>query len=392
VVSIDGNPAPNYYNDYWVQWSVKSPLLAHLAILTSAIYQAEAQNEPPGQSPITLRYKVKSIELLNEMLGNEESATSPEAIAGVLYLMVNEWYWCNRDIVQSHMVGLKEMIRLRGGLHKLGLSGFVRKMVLQYVWRSSSSNLFCKDSNFLSSIDYNVACSYDIEPAFSHVEPTQPRHPVEMSIPFVAAEQDFCSITEELQIGKETATILDDMRFVILLLIKYAEQDSAEPEQMKLTATATWIRDRIASLPDGSSFASPLASDFIYKSCRIAALIYCKAIVERASLTKVCTLKELTHLWATMWRVKLSRWKQIPGIFLFVIASALSAAELTPHGRFTKAMFKTTTSFIGLDYFDFVDAALMAFVKLQRWLRTGGEEVERSSKPVSLEFIHIYES
>ncbi|PMD57233.1 uncharacterized protein K444DRAFT_535084, partial [Hyaloscypha bicolor E] len=372
VVSIDGNPAPNCYNDYWVQWSIKSPLLAHLAILTSAIYQAEAQNEPPGQSPITLRYKVKSIELLNEMLGNEESATSPEAIAGVLYLMVNEWYWCNRDVVQSHIVGLKEMIRLRGGLHNLGLSGFVRKMVLH--------------------IDYNVACSYDIEPAFSHVEPTQPRHPVEMSIPFVAAEQDFCSITEELQIGKETATILDDMRFVILALIKHAEQDSAEPEQMKLTATATWIRDRIASLPDGSSLASPLASDFIYKSCRIAALIYCKAIVERSSLTKVCTLKELTHLWATMWRVKLSRWKQIPGIFLFVIASALSAAELTPHGRFTKAMFKTATSFIGLDYFDFVDAALMAFVKLQRWLRTGGEEVERSSKPVPLEFIHIYES
>jgi hypothetical protein len=92
-----------------------------------------------------------------------------------------------------------------------------------------------------------------------------------------------------------------------------------------------------------------------------------------------------------MWRVKLSGWKQIPGTFLFVIASALSATGLTPHGRFTKAMFKTATSFIGLDYFDFVDAALMAFVKLQRWLRTGGEEVERSSKPVPLEFIHIYE-
>jgi hypothetical protein len=76
-----------------------------------------------------------------------------------------------------------------------------------------------------------------------------------------------------------------------------------------------------------------------------------------------------------MWRVKLSWWKQIPGIFLFIIASALSATELTPHGRFTKAMFKTATSFIGLDYFDFVDAALMGFVKLQ-WLRTEGSEVQ----------------
>jgi hypothetical protein len=38
-------------------------------------------------------------------------------------------------------------------------------------------------------------------------------------------------------------------------------------------------------------------------------------------------------------------------------------------------MFKTATSFIGLDYFDFVDAALMGFVKLQ-WLRTEGSEVQ----------------
>ena len=190
MVSIDGNPAPNCYKSYWVQWSIDSILLAHLAILTPAIYQAEAQNEPPGQSPITLRYKVKRIELLNGMLGNEESATSPETIAGVLYLMANEWYWCNRDVMQNHMVGLKEMIRLRGVLDNLGLSGLMRKMVLQYVLRSSSNILFCKSSNFLSTIDYNVACSHDIKPAFLHVEPTQPRHLVEMSIQFVAVNQE----------------------------------------------------------------------------------------------------------------------------------------------------------------------------------------------------------
>jgi hypothetical protein len=60
-----------------------------------------------------------------------------------------------------------------------------------------------------------------------------------MSILFVAVEQDFCSITEELQIGKETATILDDIRFVFLALIKHAEQDSSESEQMKLTTITT---------------------------------------------------------------------------------------------------------------------------------------------------------
>jgi hypothetical protein len=288
------------------------------------------------------------------------------------------------------MKGLKEMIRLRGGLDHLGMSGFLRKMVLQYVLKNLSETNY-QISNILRSTDYNVACSYDIEPSFPHEVSAQPQYPVEMSIPFVTSEQDFSSSTEQLQICEETAAILDDMRFLFLALVKHLEQNPSEQEQLKLRTTATWIRDRITLLADGSAVDSPLASDFIYKSCRIAALIYCKGILERTSLSKVCTLKELNHLWANMWQVKLSRWKHVPGIFLFVILSALSAAEDAPHGRFIKSIFKTTSSYVGLDYFELVDAALVAFVKMQRWLRTGEREVERLSRPMPLDFMHIYE-
>jgi hypothetical protein len=189
-----------------------------------------------------------------------------------------------------------------------------------------------------------------------------------MSIPFVTSEWDFGLCTEQLQISKETASILDDMRFLFLALAKHVEDDTRE--ERKLMTTAKWIQRHILSLPDGSDVDSPLASDHIYKSCRVAASIYCKAIVERTSLSNICTLQDLNLLWASMWQVKLSRWKQTPGVFFFVLASVISVAEDAPHGRFTKAMFRTTTSFIGLDYFELIDAALMAVVKLQRWLRT----------------------
>jgi hypothetical protein len=211
-----------------------------------------------------------------------------------------------------------------------------------------------------------------------------------VSIPFVTAQQSFSDSTEELQISKETAVILDDMRFLILTLVKQVDRELSEQDKVKLSTTSMWIRDRTASLPDGSAATTPLATDYIYKSCRIAALIYCKAIVERTSLSRVCTLQDLNHLWANMWQIKLSRWKQIPGIFLFIILSALSTAEHTPHGSFLKSMFKTTSAYIGMDNFELVDAALMAFVKLQRWLRTGDGAVAGSSKPVPLDFIHIY--
>jgi hypothetical protein len=206
-----------------------------------------------------------------------------------------------------------------------------------------------------------------------------------MSIPFLAAEGDFSSSTWYFQISTETAAILDDMRFLFVALIKHIDQSASGQDQIKLITTATWIRDRITSLPDAS------AADFTYTSCRIAALIYCKAIISRTSLSEICTLQDLNQLWANMWQVRLSRWKQMPGIFLFVILSALSAAEAAPHGRFMKSMFKTTSAYIGLESFELVDAALTAFVKMQRWLKSGERGIERLEKPVPLTFIHIYE-
>jgi hypothetical protein len=130
VVSIDGHATPNYYNDYWVPWSVKSPLLAYLGIFTAACYQAEALKISPSQSAVVLRYKCKVISLLNGMLCNKETSTSTEAIAGVVYLAVNEWYWSNYENVQAHMKGLKEMVRLRGGLDQLGMDEFPKRMIL----------------------------------------------------------------------------------------------------------------------------------------------------------------------------------------------------------------------------------------------------------------------
>jgi hypothetical protein len=92
AMSIDGNPTPgNYFNDYWVGWAMKSPLLAHLGIFTAACYQAEVQKTVPGHSTLVLHYKLKCIRLLNEMLANKKTATCNEAITAVVYLIVNDW-------------------------------------------------------------------------------------------------------------------------------------------------------------------------------------------------------------------------------------------------------------------------------------------------------------
>jgi hypothetical protein len=109
---------------------MKSPLLAHLGIFTAACYQAEAQNIPPGRSVIALGHKLKAISIVNNMLASKEMSTSNEAIADVVYLTINEWYWSYYENVQAHMAGLREMFHLRGGLGELGMHDFLRKMIL----------------------------------------------------------------------------------------------------------------------------------------------------------------------------------------------------------------------------------------------------------------------
>jgi hypothetical protein len=109
---------------------MKSPLLAYLGIFTAACYQAEAQKLSPGQSAVALDYKLKLIAILNDMLADKAMSTSNEAISGVVYLTVNEWYWSSYENVQSHMAGLREMVRLRGGLGEMGMHEFLKKMII----------------------------------------------------------------------------------------------------------------------------------------------------------------------------------------------------------------------------------------------------------------------
>ncbi|KAK0108232.1 hypothetical protein ONS95_003052 [Cadophora gregata] len=370
VVSIDGHAAPNYYNDHWVPWSVKSPLLAYFGIFTAACYQAEALKISPNQSAVVLRYKCKVISLLNEMLSHKATSTSTEAIAAVLYLSVNEWYWSDWENIQAHMKGLKEMVRLRGGLDNLGMSDFPRRMILL--------------------MDYHIACSYSSDLTFPHDIKTPKIYPPQMSIPFIPPSATSTSNESDIQISKQTAMILNDMRFLMLAILNQVDRNVSAKEMQKLETTSIWIQNRISSLPDGSDPNDDISRDQIYKSLRLASLIYCKAIVSRRSLAKSCTLSDLNQLWANMWQVKLSRWKQIPGIFLFIILAATPAAQDTAHGRFLKSMLKTTSSYISMDYWEVADASLMAFVKLQRWLTNGGVDAVKVGQQTSLEFLHIY--
>lgn len=228
------------------------------------------------------------------------------------------------------------------------------------------------------SCDYHIACSFDIEPSFNY-HPSLPlaqsvlqRSSLHLDNPLLRSSQKFAIHFECLGIGEETATILDDMRFLLQAVIYQADSDRDSldvNDEGKLAATSSWVCDRITSL--GEVPKQALNSDFIYQSCRKAASIYCKAISERSALSHACTIQDLSQLWASMWRVTLTQWKKIPGIFIWILLSVNQAAQDMPHGRLIKSLLKSSSFYIALENWEVVDETLEAFVKLQRWLREG---------------------
>jgi hypothetical protein len=197
-------------------------------------------------------------------------------------------------------------------------------------------------------------------------------YPQHLDSPLLQSRIRFIDSTSELQISPETAIILDDMRFLTTSVISMTKNELSSPqEKAKFLATATWIRKRLSSPLDPA-----LARDFIYQSVRAVATAYSAAILSHTPLSQACTAQNLRQLWTNMWRIPLSRWKQTPGIFFWLVLGVTPFARDKQEGRFLKGMLAATTIAIGLVDWDVVMGMLRGFLAVQRWLRGGARALE----------------
>lgn len=192
-------------------------------------------------------------------------------------------------------------------------------------------------------------------------------YPIQLDSPLLQSRLRFVDSTSDLQISPETASILDDMRFLTTSVISMTKDELSSPqEKAKFVATATWIHKRLSSPVDPA-----LAGDFIYQSVRAVATAYSAAILSRTPLSQACNAQNLRQLWMNMWRIPLSRWKQTPGIFIWVVLTVTPFARDKQEGRFLKGMLAASTIAIGLVDWDVVMGMLRGFLAVQRWLAGG---------------------
>lgn len=252
------------------------------------------------------------------------------------------------------------MIHTRGGIQNI-TSDLLRKVLLR--------------------TDAQVAFTFECDLLLHDPEryapvPQVSSYPLHVSSPILLSNVPFTSpqLLDTLDINTATARILEDVRFLTSSVVSLSTNPSSAGIETKFFATVRWIHSRLL-MP--TSYLDPHSdsdqkyqpeTDPLHQTLHTASLIYTTALLDQAPLSRVTTSSNLSSLWSNMWRVPLSRWKTIPGLFFFVLLIISPFTRDKPEGRFIKGLVPATVMGIGLEDWDCLVAMLRTFLCVQRWL------------------------
>jgi hypothetical protein len=249
--------------------------------------------------------------------------------------------------------------------------------------------LHCQDlTNY--STDYELACCFEQD-----LYLLQEGHPSYVtapgsylalySSPLSDSGTPFLDIHESLDLAPQMASILDDMRFLTasilsLSLMDYGPSLPTQPlTPESIQSKACRIYNEISHLPITPLSARSSTKDIISEAIRITAIAYSSAIAARTPFSRACTAGLRQQLYARIWRVSLSTWKKVPGIFQWILLVACPGSVNDVPGRLLRRTASVVAIYIGLQHFGLSSTCVRQFWQVQRWIaraRTSEAEEE----------------
>jgi hypothetical protein len=203
--------------------------------------------------------------------------------------------------------------------------------------------------------------------------------------PLFGSSTHFHDILESLDISSASADILDDMKFPttsVQEVLGHQHTVGTCQSIIKLHATALWTRNRVADLLSISPTSLNSTEDLIYETIRLTALLYSTAISSRSPFSYASQFSILQDLWKVTWHVNYSRWKKIPGIFLWVLLVACASSKDKMQRRFLKMNLTTVALHMEVTRNGIAVSCLRTFLLVQKWIKNNEskEAVEQGDK------------
>ncbi|KAF2688893.1 hypothetical protein K458DRAFT_385057 [Lentithecium fluviatile CBS 122367] len=235
-----------------------------------------------GESKRTVLLKQEAISYINERL-RDSRAMEDSTLAVIIHVLAGEMWSCNEKTLRIHEEGVARLIAHRGGMSQLGGYGVVAQVAAAV---TSHCDLICEATP--------LPIFYQWEPPNFAVDEMVAVPESPLYCPrgeFVTARQDRgCSeITHELLCDMRDLTdlfIAHNAAFDTVLDVETYPHDAQHgPSLVEYEARLAEFRAKLASLPSAHVLGLPTTHDWVYESCRIAAIIYASAVIMRVPLS-----------------------------------------------------------------------------------------------------------
>ena len=161
------------------------------------------------------------------------------------------------------------------------------------------------------------------------------------------------------------------------------EQIQADDSPRPLSLLPSYPEFTAAHQPSPPPTATPVAPpspelDPLYTAVRLAAALYTRAMSTLQPLSKVCSEADALAVLMASWRVPLSKWRDLLGIFIWIMLSVVPTVhKLTGNGRisamvhtrFAKSILQCGWMQMSLENWTMCQESMQRVLKFQRWLR-----------------------
>ncbi|GKT75110.1 zn(2)-C6 fungal-type DNA-binding domain protein [Colletotrichum tofieldiae] len=356
MVSIDGQSQPPVFLTEVLPWMLQSPLFPNIGILMSSMTQSLEQGVEISKNPESLALKARVLSIIADYMQRPFDAIAVEMVRSIVNLVVMEWFWGADESMFAHMRGIKRMIKIRKGMR--GLGDIVGESIMILT-------------------DYEIACAFETDlywlendPARDEELPVPKTWPDCYDSPLLASSSRFESIAGKLGLCASAAKILDDVRF---LTVSVTSASGSASCKSKIRTTASWLYGKLRDRDTVGPTVIASEEEWILETIRIAALIYSWSIKSMRQISRFDDNETLEAAYLALTSVSMTTWKQIPGVFLWIMLVAAPNAAPDAKGRFVRRKMAVTGLSIGFEDFVLGISYLKAFWSVQQWIAKEGD-------------------
>lgn len=118
------------------------------------------------------------------------------------------------------------------------------------------------------------------------------------------------------------------MSFLTTQIRSSVLNDTSEARYAQIMLSVTHIYAQLSELPPAYDPLHPATADFIYEAVHLASLVYNRAILRNIKLSQSCGPEAISALLEATSRIPLQKWKEMPGVWLFILLIANAGARL----------------------------------------------------------------